>query len=153
MLLIVHQCFLMLSRKIIVRKATLQTTNKFSFLHFKRKIQTWTGWMFLEIKNCSFSKHKLYVCIYLSVIVLDILIFELMRLAKAIISLLSDERQGSVLYHLGSTLIMLCQFFLVGYSSNTNPQPNRAIILTIWNYWKFCLKRHDVKKTLMTKLC
>ena len=30
MLLIVHQCFLMmLSRKIIVRKATLQTTNKF----------------------------------------------------------------------------------------------------------------------------
>ena len=30
MLLIVHQCFLMmLSRKIIVRKTTLQTTNKF----------------------------------------------------------------------------------------------------------------------------
>ena len=35
MLLIVHQCFLMmLSRKIIVRKATLQTTNKFFFSRF-----------------------------------------------------------------------------------------------------------------------
>ena len=32
MLLIVHQCFLMmLSRKMIVRKATLQTTNKFFY--------------------------------------------------------------------------------------------------------------------------
>ena len=35
MLLIVHQCFLMmLSRKIIVRKATLQTTNRVFFSNF-----------------------------------------------------------------------------------------------------------------------
>ena len=57
MLLIVHQCFLMmLSRKIIVRKATLQTTNKFfksqeitsmsTFRVLLLGIQsTWTEWM------------------------------------------------------------------------------------------------------------
>ena len=40
MLLIVHQCFLMmLSRKIIVRKATLQTTNKFFALIVTTKIE------------------------------------------------------------------------------------------------------------------
>ena len=39
MLLIVHQCFLMmLSRKMIVRKATLQTTNQFFCSMFSVKI-------------------------------------------------------------------------------------------------------------------
>ena len=57
MLLIVHQCFLMmLSCKIIVRKATLQTTNKFFFF-----VKTWwismkracmrRSWIFIRIRE------------------------------------------------------------------------------------------------------
>ena len=83
MLLIVHQCFLMISRKIIVRKTTLQTTNNFfslgtqplrsrigqlvSFKNYKhvnivqKGLYSYNGRSMYNVKNMTEHKREFYI--------------------------------------------------------------------------------------------